>query len=99
MPIYKVAQKGVDQPRLVKAESQAQAVRHCAKDVFAAETVSKVEDAADLFAAGVKLETAGAEPAAEPEPQQPDGSGDRKSGDDRVIIDEPESKDKAKNGD
>lgn len=61
MPIYRVRKLDAPEdelPRLVKAESAAQAIRHCAKAVFAADLCSKVEDAADLFAAGVKLEDA-----------------------------------------
>lgn len=59
MPIYMIDTKGEEAKRLVKAESAAQAIRHCAKDVFTAKTVAKVEDAAELLAAGVKLEVVG----------------------------------------
>lgn len=74
MPIYEISEKGNEVKRLVKADSAAQAIRHCAHDRFAARTVSRVEDAADLMASGVKLETAGAEPVVEAE-RQPDGQG------------------------
>jgi hypothetical protein len=66
MPIYVIATKGEDEQRLVKAESAAQAIRHCARDKFTARTVSRAEEAAEIMTAGVKLETAGAEPV---EPQ------------------------------
>ena len=65
MPIYKITTKGEEKPRLVKADSSAQAVRHCAEGLFTAEVVTKVEDAAPLFADGVKLETAGEAPVTE----------------------------------
>ena len=79
MPIYKVTQQGADKPRLVKADSSAQAIRHCAKEVFAAQLCSKVEDAADLLAEGVKLETAGEEPTAvaPAQQQEPPAEGDQ----------------------
>ena len=67
MPIYKIITKGEEKPRLVKADSSAQAIRHCAEGQFSAELVSKVEDAAPLFEQGIKLETAGQPPASEPE--------------------------------
>lgn len=62
MPLYEISTEGEDQKRLVKAESSAQAIRHCARGKFTARTVQKAEDAAELMGSGVKLETAGAEP-------------------------------------
>ena len=61
MAIYKVTDteaKGAN-PRLIKAASAAIAVRHVTADRFKAETITKVEDAADLMAKGIELETAG----------------------------------------
>jgi hypothetical protein len=55
MPVYKVAIKGAEQPRLVRATSAAQALRHVAD----AETVS-AEQMAELLGKGVELETASA---------------------------------------
>jgi hypothetical protein len=69
MPLYEITTKGEDAKRLVKAESAAQAVRHCAKEVFTARTISNVEEAADMFNAGVKIETAGVEAATEEKPK------------------------------
>lgn len=62
MPIYEITTKDEDGKRLVKAESAAQAIRHCSKDRFTARTVGKPEDVADLMAGGITLETAGADP-------------------------------------
>lgn len=84
MPIYKVSEKEVQglgaalgnvSVRLIKADSAAQAIRHCTAGRFTAETVTKVEEAADLMASGVKVETAGeapAEPKVEPEGDEAD---------------------------
>lgn len=55
MPVYKVNVKGEANPRLVRATSAAQALRHVAD----AETVS-AEQMAELLDKGVKLETASA---------------------------------------
>lgn len=65
MPIYLIETKGEEKKRLVKADSAAGAIRHCAENLFTATTISSVEQAAEHFAAGVKLETAG-EKAADP---------------------------------
>lgn len=62
MPLYEISTKGEDAKRLVQADSAAQAVRHCAQGMFAARTVSKPTDIAQLMSNGVKLETAGEEP-------------------------------------
>lgn len=70
MPIYEITEKGAEQKRLVKADSSAQAIRHCAHDRFTARTISRVEEAADLFNAGVRLETAGTETADAPSGEQ-----------------------------
>lgn len=68
MPIYQISTSGEDnaspdKQRLVKAPSASAAIAHCANQQFTAKLVTKVEDAAPLFAAGVKLETAGEAPA------------------------------------
>lgn len=70
MPIYEITTKGEDAKRLVKADSAAQAIRHCAHDRFSARTISRVEEAADLIIAGVKVETTGTEPPASPEQER-----------------------------
>lgn len=67
MPIYQISTEGEEAKRLVKATSAAAAIAHCARARFKAEIVTKVEDAAPLFAAGVVLEDAKA-PAADGKP-------------------------------
>ena len=61
MPIYVVRRKsGDDDPitrRLVKADNAAQAMRHVAQDTLAL-SVATTEEAVELGAAGVKVETA-----------------------------------------
>lgn len=69
MPIYEIETKGEDGKRLVKADSAARAIRHCAQDKFTARTISRAEDAAEIMNSGVKLETAGAEPETDRESQ------------------------------
>ncbi len=66
MPVYAITTKGEDKPRLVKASSASAAIRHCAQGMFEARTVSGAEDAFEVMAKGVVLETAGQAPA-EPE--------------------------------
>lgn len=68
MPVYEITTKGEKAKRLVKADSSAAAIRHCANGLFSARTISRVAEAADLFTAGVAIETAGEEPKPEPEP-------------------------------
>lgn len=46
--------------RLIRASSQAQALRHVARDTFVVTTVSALETA-ELMGKGIKLEVAGAE--------------------------------------
>jgi hypothetical protein len=64
MPIYEITTDGEEAKRLVKAVSNEAAIAHCARQKFTAKLVTKIEDAAPLFDAGVKLETAGAAPPA-----------------------------------
>lgn len=64
MALYKVtdAQAAKDAPpRLVKARTKAEALHHVTASRFNAETITKVEDAADLMASGIALEIAGGE--------------------------------------
>ena len=67
MPFYEVTTKGEEVKRLIKAPSAKAAIQHCVKDKFETRTVTSVEDAADLFMAGVTIEVAGDEPAAKQE--------------------------------
>lgn len=60
MPVYESEVRGEPKPRLVRADSAAQARAH----LVTAKTVT-AERMADLLADGVKLETAGAEAQAE----------------------------------
>lgn len=62
MPLYEIVTKGAEAKRLVEADSAAQAVRHCANDMFTARTVSKPTEIAHLMNSGVKLEKAGETP-------------------------------------
>lgn len=74
MPHYRITTKGEEKPRWIKATSAAAAIRHCAEGMFKAETMTNVEDAADLAALGVKMESAGegpAEPERKAEPELP----------------------------
>lgn len=59
--IYTVTEKGSDKVRLVEASSQSQAIRHVVADRFEA-TAASGKDVAAAMQAGVKLETAGADP-------------------------------------
>jgi hypothetical protein len=67
-----------DKPRLIRAHSQAQAIRHVAKDYQA--TVASQDDLVSSLTSGVKVEDAGADtedktsdkPATEPEGGAPD---------------------------
>jgi hypothetical protein len=66
MALYEVTTKGEDKVRLVEAESAAQAIRHCAEGMFTTRTIQAPADVAKIMQGGVKLETAGVAPAAEP---------------------------------
>jgi hypothetical protein len=70
MPIYEISTEGEETKRLVKATSAPAAISHCARGRYSARTISNVEDASDLFNAGVKLEIAGEKPG-EPESGKP----------------------------
>lgn len=50
--------------RLVRAPTQAQAIRHVATEAITAEVASQ-DDLVELVAAGAKVETSGTAPAAE----------------------------------
>lgn len=70
MPFYEITTAGEEAKRLIKATSSAAAIRHCSDpDRYTARTITSVEDAADLFEAGVKIEHAG-QPASQPEPEK-----------------------------
>lgn len=71
MPIYLIETKGEDTKRLVKADSAAGAIRHCASSLFTATTIASVEQASEYFAEGVKLEKAGETPADPPKGGDP----------------------------
>lgn len=58
MPVYKLKIDGIDPPRVVKAESAAQARNHVVEAI-----PLTAEALADLIAAGAKVETAGKSPA------------------------------------
>lgn len=73
MPHYRIRTKGEEKPRWVKASSAAAAIRHCAEGMFTAETMTNVEDAADMAALGVKMETAGEQPPEQEPERQPEG--------------------------
>jgi hypothetical protein len=61
MPFYEITTKGEEAKRLIKAPSAKAAIQHCLDPSrFSARTVATVQDAADLFEAGVKIEHAGA---------------------------------------
>ena len=79
MALYKVNDNDAPEgskPRLVKALSAAAAIKHVTGARFTADTITKIEDAADLMADGIKLEVAGEEPEPEPvkEAEQPNAS-------------------------
>lgn len=55
--------------RLVKSPSAERAIRHVVGSRFEADLVRRAEDAADLMASGMVLETAGEEPEPETKPE------------------------------
>lgn len=74
MPFYEITTEGEEAKRLVKAGSAKAAIQHCTNpDKYSARTISSVEDAVDLFEAGVKVEHAG-----EPAKVEPEGKGQSK---------------------
>lgn len=58
--IYEVTVQGTQTPRLVRAGTQAQAIKHVADPMFTATPVS-VERGMELAQKGIKVEIAGAE--------------------------------------
>ena len=68
MPTYKITRPGVTAPRVVDASNPAAARQHVAKDEIAITKIT-VSEAFALAGQGVKLETAGEEPAPAPEPE------------------------------
>lgn len=53
MPVYKLTIEGLEKPRIVRADTAAQALNH----VVSTETI-KADDLADLVADGVQIERA-----------------------------------------
>lgn len=68
MPFYKVVEQGSDKPRMVKAQSAKAAIQFVVGKRYEATTISSVEEAVDLYEAGIKVEDAMAEPEPQPEP-------------------------------
>lgn len=58
MPFFVVTTKGEEAKRLVKAKSSSAAVKHCVADRYSTETITTIDEAAELYEAGVKLERA-----------------------------------------
>lgn len=61
MPLYEITTKGEEKKRLVEADSQAAAIRHCAKTMFETRLVSSPSEAAKLVGGGVEVEQAATE--------------------------------------
>lgn len=62
--IYRVINTETAAEYLVRAQSQAQAIRHVVKETYRA-AVAAQETLVDLLSAGVKVQDAGAEPQPE----------------------------------
>jgi len=80
MALYKVTDKNSpDKPRLVKATSASAALKHVASAQYAVETMENPTSVAELMAAGVQLESAGADAEPVPEPSGATGGGSQES--------------------
>lgn len=64
MALYLGREKGVDEPRLIKGDNPAAAIRHMARGRFTVDAITDPTVAADWAAKGIKIETAGEDPPA-----------------------------------